>query len=391
MRRLSPLLALFHLSATVLMGQLTLSGTVIDSSDQSPIPFATVYFDGTTNGQTTDEDGTFSLALQGIELPAVLVVSHIGYRTQTLNIHNLKPSITIQLAVQGQLIETVVVQDQDQRLKNIQEFRSVFLGVDEWGKKAKIKNEEALIFERDYATQRLKTTSKYMRKITIGAQRRGGTWSADSSYYTFEKATNLQARGKVPLEVQLPDLGYTLQVDLVGFLSDYQAGKTAHLGHYFFRPYEENKDKTKNRHRKNREKAYYNSALHFLRALYAGTLEENGYQVYEQQRSQLGKPKKLTPFDISPHLHRVEGEQLEIRGLKGKHLAILYYGDAKGRPLSLNKRRRKQPIQSGIYIGENICRIRADGTVGESDLAFSGYIGSRGVAWILPSDYLPEE
>lgn len=390
MRPFPLLLLFFSAPLASLMGQISLSGIVIDSSDQAPIPFATVYFDGTTNGQTTDDKGYFSLALNGVELPAVLVVSHVGYRTQTLNVTSTEARITIQLGVQGQLIETVVVQDRDQRMKNIKEFRSVYLGVDEWGKRATINNEEALLFAREYTTHKLKTTSKHMRRITVSAKHRGGTWAADSSYYTFEKATNLQAKGKVPLEIQLPDLGYILQVDLVGFVSEYKAGRTAHLGHYFFRPAEKN-GKPKARHQRNREQAYYNSSLHFLRSLYANQLEENGYQIYLQEKAGFGKPKKLKAFDLTPYVHLVEDDQVEIRGLKGKHLAILYYGDSKGRPLAVKKRKRKQPIQSGIYIGEDVCQVRADGTVGESDLAFSGYIGTRGVAWILPSDYQPED
>lgn len=365
-------------------------GTVVDSARQAPIPFATVYFDGTTNGQTTDDNGKFSLALNGIKLPAILVVSHIGYRTQSLSIQDSTALLNIALTVQGQMIQTVVVQDEDQRMKNLEEFRKVFLGADDWGVRAKIQNEDALFFNRDYQTQQLRIRSKGMMKRALTMNRRGGTWSADSSSYTFEQALNLQAKAKVPLEIKLPDLGYTVQVDLVRFLSEYRAGKTSHLGHYFFKPVVSKSGKPKARHKINRQQAYYNSSLHFLRSLYAGQLNENGYQIYERVRNRSNRKTELKLFDISPYLKQVEGEQLEIRGLKDRHLAILYYGDIKGRPLPRKKWNRTQPVQSGIYIGENICRIRADGTVGESDLAFSGYIGTRGVAWILPSDYQPE-
>lgn len=374
----------------VLSAQLNLVGTVVDSTNQNPIPFATVYFDGTTNGQTTDEQGQFSLALQGIELPALLVVSHVGYRTQSLLIEDATQRVNISLGVQGQLIQTVVVQDEDRRMKNIAEFRSIFLGVDDWGKRAKIKNEEALVFNRDYLNKKLNTTSKHFRKIVAQSNRKDGNWAPDSTYYAFEQALNLQAKAKTPLEVSLPDLGYTLQVDLTHFHSSYKQGKTSHLGHYFFKPAESRSGKPKAKHLKNRQFAYYNSALHFLRSLYQDQLEENGYRVYEQSKARFGRKPELKEIDLNAYVQKVEGEQMEIKGLAGKHLAILYYGDAKGRPLPPKKQKRKQPIQSGIFIGEDNCSIRADGTMGDSDIAFSGYIGTRGVAWMLPSDYQPE-
>ncbi|NRB51430.1 MAG: carboxypeptidase-like regulatory domain-containing protein [Saprospiraceae bacterium] len=389
MRLLFPifLCCLLH---TSLSAQLRLAGTVLDSTNQAPIPFATVYFDGTTNGQTTDDDGKFSLPLQGIELPALLVVSHIGYRTQSVLIEDATQRITIALGVQGQMIQTVVVQDEDRRMENLQEFRATFLGTDDWGKRAKINNEEAILFNRDRRDKKLNTTSKRFRKIVLQGNRTDGTWAEDSSYYAFEEILNLQARGKAPLEISLPDLGYTLQVDLTRFLSSYKQGKTSHLGHYFFIPAESKSGKPKAKHLRNRQFAYYNSALHFLRSLYNDQLEENGYRVYEQSRNRFGQKPQLKEIDLQPYLRKVEGEQMEIDGLAGKHLAILYYGDAKGRPLPRNKHKKKQPIQSGIFIGEDHCRIRADGTMGDSDIAFSGYIGTRGVAWILPSDYQPE-
>ncbi len=387
MRLFTLLSCLLFVPYSVLLAQPVLKGTVLDSTNHEPVPFVTVYFDGTTNGQTTDDNGQFALSLNGIDLPAVLVVSHVGYRRQTLLIRDTEEELYISLAVQGQLISTVVVQDRNQRLKNIQEFRRLFLGTDEWGERAQIRNEDALLFDRDFKNQRVNVRSKYMRKMTLNSNRNNVEWSADSSFYVYDKALNLQATAKVPLEIELPDLGYKIQVDLVKFLTEYRAGRTSHLGHYFFIPQEGPEGKTRARHERNRQRAFYNSSLHFLRSLYAGKLKENGYQIYEQEKDKNGKNKKLKNFDIMPHVQKVEEDELEIKDLAGRSLIILYYGDAKGRPLPPNKWRRAQPVQSGIHIGHEACLIRPDGTVGDSDLAFSGYIGSRGVAWILPSDF----
>ncbi|HKJ41551.1 MAG TPA: carboxypeptidase-like regulatory domain-containing protein [Sunxiuqinia sp.] len=51
---------LFSLAATA-NGQTTLKGTVRDSTDHQPIPYATVYINGTMIGTITDTNGHFQL------------------------------------------------------------------------------------------------------------------------------------------------------------------------------------------------------------------------------------------------------------------------------------------------------------------------------------------
>jgi len=71
-------------------------GTIVDASDGSPLPGATVLVKGTTNGTVTDLDGKYSIQLNKA---STLVFSFIGYEAQekqvqpntTLNIQ-LKPS-----------------------------------------------------------------------------------------------------------------------------------------------------------------------------------------------------------------------------------------------------------------------------------------------------------
>ncbi len=45
-----------------------------------PIPFATVYIDGTTIGDITKEQGEVALSIQGVSLPARYIVSHLNYQ-----------------------------------------------------------------------------------------------------------------------------------------------------------------------------------------------------------------------------------------------------------------------------------------------------------------------
>jgi hypothetical protein len=372
-------------SWSIVAGQAAISGIVLDSTNRQPIPFATVYFDGTTNGQTTDEAGQFTLSPAGMELPAILVVSHISYAPLSLLISEHKDrKIELILSPSSQTINTVTVQDRDRRQENLEEFRRLFLGVDEWGRRSRIKNEEALVFNRDYRRERLDVRNAYMKRMLARSQQVEAEWAADSSYLHYDKVINFQTTATAPLIIELPDLGYTLQLDLVRFQIDYEQGRSGSLGYYFFQPYEGFSGKPRARHRRNRQSAYYHSPQHFLRALFTGKLPDNGYRLMEQSEGNTGN---LTDFDPTPFLHQTGADQMRIKGLRGRKLIILYYGNGKGEPLPPARWKRAQPLQSGLFIGADECLIRADGTMGDSELFFSGSLGGHGVAWSLPSNY----
>lgn len=81
-----------------------ITGTVLSSEDNSPLPGASVVVKGTTIGTSTDFDGKFS-----IEAPAdatTLVVSYIGFQSQEVAITDAPLSIVLQV---GATLDEVVV------------------------------------------------------------------------------------------------------------------------------------------------------------------------------------------------------------------------------------------------------------------------------------------
>jgi len=82
----------------------TITGKVIDENNQ-PMPGATVMVDGTTTGTMTEADGTFTLP--GVPQNAVVIVSCIGYKSQTLEAG--KTSYNIKLELDNELLEETVV------------------------------------------------------------------------------------------------------------------------------------------------------------------------------------------------------------------------------------------------------------------------------------------
>ena len=78
MARLSSVLLLLMV-VNLASGQVRLSGRVLDDSDNSPLPSATVQMKGTTRGTITNANGQFELMVSS--LPITLEVRFIGYAT----------------------------------------------------------------------------------------------------------------------------------------------------------------------------------------------------------------------------------------------------------------------------------------------------------------------
>lgn len=97
---------LFLFSPMVTAQSLSISGKVIDKNSQEPVIGASVLIEGTSNGTITDLDGNFMLS--NVPSKGNLVVSYIGYATQTLPI-NGKTSFSIVLAEDTETLDEVVV------------------------------------------------------------------------------------------------------------------------------------------------------------------------------------------------------------------------------------------------------------------------------------------
>lgn len=93
-------------SSTMMAQTLSISGKVTDKNSQEPVIGASVLIEGTTNGTITDVDGHFMLS--NVPAKGNLVISYIGYATQTLSI-NGKTNFSIALAEDTETLDEVVV------------------------------------------------------------------------------------------------------------------------------------------------------------------------------------------------------------------------------------------------------------------------------------------
>ncbi len=93
-------------SISISFAQVTVSGTVTSATNQETLPGVNVLEQGTTNGTTTDQEGSFEIEVSGPE--SILVFSYIGFNSQEVKVGQ-QNNIDIQLQEDVEMLEDVVV------------------------------------------------------------------------------------------------------------------------------------------------------------------------------------------------------------------------------------------------------------------------------------------
>jgi len=350
-------LLLLYMMPCLVFGQSTVSGVVIDIHSGEPMPFATVYVNGTTKGTITDNDGLFKL--NGIKFPSTLVFSFVGYKTQVLELNHDPGILRIRLQTNDDLPE-VVITDYSEREKYLEYFKSMFLGDDRWGRNATILNEDAIMFDNSG---------------------------------TDEAGTLFKAWAGEPIIIDLPLLGYELYVDLANFSVQRIGGNAICdiLGYFFYKPYSTENMRQNAKYEKNRAAAYYNSNLHFLRSLYQNRLAENGYilSMADSAEVVVEDVTKFLPVSLGLYSGKKSDGQMQIYGLSDKRLKIQYYHRIDGSPLDLTIHKPGIHLfsESGIHLIKDTCTILNNGTIPDNSIRFTGDISQKRIGASLPEDY----
>lgn len=117
------------LLTTVLAAQTTkVRGQVTDASDGSPIPYASVFFDGTSIGVSTDEDGRYYIETHD-STALVLTAEILGYTSQSSRVaYGAFSEVNFVLALDADLLSAARIRPDDSYirsiLKQIDEHRS---------------------------------------------------------------------------------------------------------------------------------------------------------------------------------------------------------------------------------------------------------------------------
>jgi len=240
------LLLMFLLSIIPSVAQ-SISGKIFDENNL-PLYGVSVYFDGTTLGTTTNNDGFFEILAN--KLPdANLVISFMGYETVYLN--KIQSPIQVKLNPASIVLKEVVLEPIPFTRKQMMAiFREQFLGNTKGGRNCTILNEEAVNF----------------------------------SYQS--KDFKLSAFADQKLKVQNDYLGYIVEVELIDFyvffskrtmMSQYVQGSFYAATTF----YTDLTTKTKS-FEKNRKAAYIGSTMHFFKNLTNNVWNKKEFLLYDR-------------------------------------------------------------------------------------------------------------
>jgi hypothetical protein len=229
-------------------------GTIFDNKTKEIIYSASIYFNGTSVGTLSDQNGNFKIDISKYRsLP--LTISAIGYYSFTVKDFPTTKPLQIYLNPKLFELDEVVVKAKSnplQRMENLTIFRNEFLGTTANSLNCKIANEDDLRFK-----------------------------------YNAEKDT-LWAFTTKPLIIDNKALGYKITYFLDKF--EYAIGSKSffYSGNIIFKEDSTNDDAKKQYFSRKRKNAYIGSRMHFFRALWINDLNANGFTVRNSANETIG-------------------------------------------------------------------------------------------------------
>lgn len=232
-----------------IMSAQSIKGIVVDKNNE-PIVGATVYFDGSSYGTTTDSDGEFKITIPS-EISSSLIISFVGYEKayfKNLNFDN-RYRIILQESTEN-LKEVTLTNNHFSREQMLIVFRNQFLGATKSANLCTIVNLDEIYFSYD--------NDKFI----------------------------LTAYADEPLIIENPYLGYTVYFDLARFDTKFKSFSiklhdiysSVYVGTSRFEA-TENSTKIEKR----RYSAFEGSITHFMRELSANNFSNKGFQLYDKK------------------------------------------------------------------------------------------------------------
>ena len=231
-----------------------ISGIVLDAKNGEPIESVSIYFDNTTIGTTTNSKGEFSIEYRE-DIKSLLIFSFLGYKKSYIS--NYSPSKKYKVLLEEDLntLDAVVITHDDGMSREIKlnQFKTQFLGSTKNARSCKILNEDDIIL-------------RY-----------------------FKKEKQLTASSRKPILVKNNNLQYLISYDLNDFKVDY-AHVNVEMKQFYTKlvlysgtsRYENLEKSNKKRIKKNRQKSYKGSSLHFMRALANNRLKKENYIILKK-------------------------------------------------------------------------------------------------------------
>jgi len=341
--------------STIVFGQFTITGKVVDSTTKEPLFGASVFAQNTTSGTTTNREGEFSLSLKsgGYEL----IVSFTGYKSGEIRISNNETNpLQIDMTKEEKAMEEVIIRSSNEVKDGWDKYGKFFLenfiGSTPNALKCSLQNPEAVHF------------------------------------YYYKKCEKLKVLATEPLVIANQALGYNLRYQLDSFMYYYKTQVSSYRGYCFF----SEMDSSFAQQRvwsENRKRAYDGSKLQFMRSYYDSTLTEDGFEialldsVYDKRFEAIRNPYDTTYYGVYDSTHEVEVYY-------PRKISVTY----KKKPEVEYLKKFKLPLNVGSQISYidllDAIEIKENGYFyDQKDWVSQGYWSWKNLADLLPYDYIP--
>ena len=347
------LLSIFN--STIVFGQFTITGKVVDSTTKEPLFGASVFAQNTTSGTTTNREGEFSLSLKsgGYEL----IVSFTGYQSREIRISNNDNNpLQIDMTKEEKAMEEVVIRSSNEVKDGWDKYGKFFLenfiGSTPNALQCTLQNPEAVHF------------------------------------YYYKKSEKLKVLATEPIVISNLALGYNLRYQLDSFMYYYKTQVSSYRGYCFF----SEMDSSFAQQRiwsANRKKAYDGSKLQFMRSYYDSTLNEDGYEIalldsmYDKRFDIISNPYDTSYYGMYDSTHEVEVYYPRKISVTYKKKPEPEYLKKFKLPLNVGSQISYIDLLDGIAIKEN------GYFYDQKDWVSQGYWSWKNLADLLPYDYIP--
>ena len=335
------------------------SGKVIDSVSREPLAFASVFCQNTTQGTATNKEGSFYLSLK--EGGYDLVITYTGYRSRMIRIsQDIKTTdLQIEMVKEEKSIEEVVIRSSNEVKDGWTKYGKFFL--------------DNFIGTTPFASQTVLVNPEVLK------------------FYYLRRSEKLKVLADSPLVILNNALGYTLRYNLDSFLFMYKTDICSYRGLGFYEEKTGTEDSIKF-WKKNREKAYFGSRLHFMHSYFDSTLTDKGFIISLLDKENDKKFNKIDePFDTTWYTPADSVNEVDI--YFHARISITY---TKRAPENEYLKKYKLPMnvsQQVSYIDLlDVITIKQNGYYyDQKDWINFGYWSWKNIADQVPNDYIPDK
>lgn len=288
--------------SNIIFSQQTIYGEILDEKGE-PLVGATIYFDGTSLGTMTNDEGLFEITIAS-ELNTSLIISFVGY--EKLIIPQPKFGIKYKVILKPKLEELneIILSDGGFTRKQMMRlFKEQFLGLTKAGKKCTIENENEIYF------------------------------------YYDTKLNRFHAYCDVELVINNPYLGYKVYYDLNRFEVNFKkysiVSELIYSSIYSGDSRFVETDST-SKIKKRRKDAFEGSITHFMRELSNNNFSNKGFQLYYRRlvtnptyhfsmKDTLGMKKISVLQKLKPIANTKFQEELSILYNKKQQSKVIFF------------------------------------------------------------------